>query len=149
MASTIWISRVDLVRLKHLAVAERLAADYPILARRRWLADDNLAVLSALEEKLDRARLAGPATLPRDVVTMNSRVRLRDPRTDLAVQFALVYPERADTDAGRLSVLTPLGVALLGSREHDLVAWQTEDIESRLVVDRVVYQPEAAEDFHL
>lgn len=149
MSQTIWISRVDLVRLQRLLVAERVGARYPILARRRRLSEDNLACLDALAAKLARAHLAGPTRLPPDVVTMNSRARLRDAATDLTVELALVFPNRADVDAGRLSVLTPLGVALLGSREREEIAWRTAGVETSLIVDRVLYQPEAAADFHL
>lgn len=149
MSQIVWISRVDLVRLQHLLDSERLAVRYPILARRRWLSDDNLACLDVLEEKLARARLAGPVTLPPDVITMNSCARLRFLAMEVTVEFRLAYPEDANVDAGCLSVLSPLGVALLGSREHERVIWRTADVESALIVERVHYQPEAAADFHL
>src|SRR4051812_37556043 len=71
-------------------------------------------MVSVLKEELGRGKVVSPARVPRNVVTMNSRVRIRDVRSDGAETFTLVFPPDADINQGRLSVLAPLGTALLG-----------------------------------
>ena len=80
---------------------------------------------------------------------MNSRVRLRDLRTGEDETYTLVYPEEADIDEGRLSVLAPLGTALLGSRNGQTIVVNAPGGRRRLKVERILYQPEAAGDYHL
>jgi len=80
---------------------------------------------------------------------MNSRVRLRDLRTGECETHTLVYPEAADLELGKLSVLAPLGTALLGSRTGEVIEFDTPGGVRRLKVERVLYQPEAAGDYHL
>ncbi|HEX7045824.1 MAG TPA: GreA/GreB family elongation factor [Burkholderiales bacterium] len=149
MSQTVWISRVDFVRLQHLIAVERRAARSPILARRRWLSDEDTACLDALEKKLASARLGGPVSLPKDVITLNARGRLRDSAANTVRDFTLVLPERADGRVGLISVLSPLGVALIGSRTGEEIEFRTDEGETRVAVESVLYQPEAAGDLHL
>ena len=78
---------------------------------------------TSLRGELDRGRVVGPTSVPREVVTMHSRVRVRDLKSDEAETYSLVYPDEADIDAGKLSVLAPIGTALLGYRAGDVVEW--------------------------
>lgn len=96
---------------------------------------------SALERELDRAVLVKPEAVPATVVTMNSRVELLDLETKQRRCITLVFPAMAGIDEGRLSVLAPLGTALLGSREGNQVTWTTPGGVRRLEVTRIVYQP--------
>lgn len=105
--------------------------------------------LSVLERELERAIVVKPEEVPATVVTMNSQVQVVDLDTEERRQLTLVFPSMAGIDAGRVSVLAPLGTALLGSREGNHVAWLTPRGTRRLRVDRVVYQPEAAGRFDL
>jgi regulator of nucleoside diphosphate kinase len=100
--------------------------------------------LAALEGELDRARVLPPGEVPTDVVTMNSTVRLRDLASDEAVTYTLVYPGRADITEGRLSVLAPVGTAIIGQREGDVVERLVPAGLKRLKVEEVIYQPERA-----
>lgn len=104
--------------------------------------------LQHLDTRLQNARLVHSTDMPADVVTMNSRVKLRFEDGTSHV-YALVYPEHADVAAGRLSVLAPLGAALLGASEDDKVHWETPDGERSVVVEAILYQPEAQGDYHL
>ena len=80
-------------------------------------------VADGLLEELDRATLLEPSRMPPGVVTMNSRVRFRNEATRQEYDIELVYPHEAQGDAGRLSILTPAGAALLGLSVGDEIDW--------------------------
>lgn len=105
--------------------------------------------LSVLERELERANVVKPQEISANVVTMNSRVEVLDLDTDERRLLTLVFPAQAGIEAGRVSVLAPLGTALLGSREGSSVTWTTPRGLKRLRVERVLYQPEAAGRFDL
>jgi len=107
------------------------------------------ATLTWLERELDRAIVVKPEDVPPTVVTMNSRVEVSDLDTEERRCLTLVFPAMAGIDAGRVSVLAPLGSALLGSREGHSIELKTPRGVRRLRVERVVYQPEAAGRFDL
>ncbi len=101
-----------------------------------------------LELELHRARVVPPEEMPPDVVTMRSRVRFEDTTTGRQREVTLVYPPDADMNEGRLSVLMPVGAALLGMRAGDCIDWPLPDGRTtRLKVISVTWQPEAAGDF--
>ena len=100
---------------------------------------------AALEEELGRAQIVEAAAIPPDVVTMNSRVRFRDAETQDELEVTLVYPKSADVEKGRISVLAPVGSALLGLSVGQSIRWPLPGGNSRhLRVVHVTYQPEAA-----
>lgn len=105
--------------------------------------------LTLLEREAERALVVKPEEVPATVVTMNSEVQVFDLDTEERQCLTLVFPSMAGIDTGRISVLAPLGTALLGSREGSRVAWQSPRGARRLQVERVVYQPEAAGRFDL
>jgi len=102
--------------------------------------------LHALELELERAEVVPPERVPSDVVTMNSRVSLLDLDSGARTAVSLVFPDTPG-DASRVAVLSPLGLALLGCREGDVLAWQTAEGPRQLRVDSVIYQPEAAGNY--
>lgn len=101
--------------------------------------------LAALE--LERARVVSPEHVPTSVVTMNTRVRLRDLDSGAQLVVSLVFPTGYEAHASRVPVLSPLGLALLGCREGDVMEWQTQEGLRRLRLEAVIYQPEAQGDF--
>jgi regulator of nucleoside diphosphate kinase len=107
------------------------------------------STLSVLERELGRAHVVSPDQVPKNVITMNSRVVVLDLDTQEQRELTLVFPSMANIEAGLVSVLAPLGTALLGSREGSELSWRTPRGERRLRVERVVYQPEAAGRFDL
>lgn len=107
------------------------------------------ADLAALAGELRRAQIVDARNVPDKVVTMNSRVVVEDLDSRQEMEFALVFPAAANADAGRISVLSPVGTALLGYSEGDVVEWAVPAGRRRLLVKKVVYQPEAAGDYHL
>jgi regulator of nucleoside diphosphate kinase len=104
--------------------------------------------LDDLRAELDRAEIVRPEDVPRNVVTMNSTVVLRDLDTKEKETYTLVFPEAADIANDRLSVLAPVGTAILGERVGDVVRWRVPQGWRRLKVERVVYQPEREGAFH-
>lgn len=94
--------------------------------------------LIALEGELARAHLVDPGELSPDVVGMHSTVWFRDLDTDEVESYTLVYPSEADVTCNRISVLAPIGTALLGFRVGDIVKWPVPLGTSRLEITRVV-----------
>ena len=106
-------------------------------------------LLVALREELDRGTVVPPDAVPRGVVTMHSQVRVRDLKARESETYTLVYPDQADINENKLSILAPLGRALLGTRVGQIVEFDAPAGPRRLKVEKVLYQPEAAGDFHL
>lgn len=95
--------------------------------------------------ELDRAAIVAPADMPPDVVTMNSTVRFRVDSTGSEFSSTLVYPRDKGEGADTLSVLAPVGSALLGLREGDRIAWPAPGGATMVVrIIEVTYQPERA-----
>jgi regulator of nucleoside diphosphate kinase len=108
------------------------------------------AVAAALEGELARARVVPSMQMPGDVVTMNTRLVFEDVDSGVSQEAVLVYPDHEDLRHGRLSVLGPVGSALLGLRVGQSIDWQLPLAElKRYRIVSVLYQPEAAGDFHL
>lgn len=105
--------------------------------------------LQELREELDAAEVIRPDEVPDNVVTMNSVVKVRDLDTGGQVEYRLVFPGDADPASNRISVLAPVGTALIGTQVGGLINWESPSGVRRLLVDELIYQPEAAGDYHL
>ena len=88
-----------------------------------------------------------PADVPPDVVTMNSEITVHDLDSNEDMTFALVFPSEADVDRQKISILAPIGTAVLGYRLGDTIEWNVPGRTRRLKIERVLYQPEAARQF--
>ena len=111
----------------------------------------NLALLRSLcegphlEAELERANIVDAREVSPEVVTMNSRVVFEDATTRTTTEVTIVYPQDADVERARISVLAPVGTALLGLAEGDSIVWPFPHGSSRcLRVVKVTFQPEAA-----
>ncbi len=129
---------------------------HPTAGRGIWIADDDRAKLDtllrvlaarqdphvgdrgALAGELRRARVVPRPQLPPDVVTMNSTVRLRDLETGEEETYTLVFPADADIAKNKLSVLAPVGTALLGYRTGEVVEWPVPAGVSRFRIEEVL-----------
>jgi regulator of nucleoside diphosphate kinase len=136
--TTIYITELDRQRLEKLI--ER-AGERSRLANREYL--------SRLEQELERAETVAPAEVPGDVITMRSKVRLRDLDTGGEMVYTLVFPTEANLDEGKISVLAPVGTAMLGYRVGSLIEWEVPSGRRRLKVEELLYQPEAAGHYNL
>ncbi len=105
--------------------------------------------LANLNAELERAETVAPQAVPHSVITMNSVVVLQDLESGEEETYTLVFPEDADIAAGRISVLAPIGTGMLGYEVGDIFEWAVPAGTRRLQVKQIVYQPEAAGDFHL
>ena len=94
-----------------------------------------------LSDELDRAQVIPEGELPSDVVTLESQVRVRDRETGMVSNYTLVAPAQADVSSGHVSVVAPLGTALLVYREGDEVEWPMPGGVRRLWIERVT-QPQ-------
>jgi regulator of nucleoside diphosphate kinase len=95
--------------------------------------------LELLEQELSRAVIVDPVELPPDVVAMNSTVWFRELDSDEMENYTLVYPTEADVIRGRISVLAPIGTAVLGYRTGDVVQWRVPSGKRRFEIVDVVH----------
>lgn len=133
----IQITEFDFVRLQKLV--EKTA--YTELRGRDYVA--------RLQEQLDRAHVIPSDSVSNAVITMNSTVVLVDLDTQQEEIYTVVFPENADANRGYISVLAPVGMAMMGYRVGDAFEWPVPDGVRRLLVKQILYQPEAAGDYHL
>ena len=131
MRDRIYITDADFERLRRL-----------ISGRRGAKAIDH-EYLDMLEQELDRAEIVEPDAVPRDIVTRNSEVRVKDLDSGEVRVYRLVFPSQSRTD-NSISVLAPIGTAMLGYRVGDVIEWRVPKGIRRLKVLDVIYQPEAA-----
>lgn len=104
---------------------------------------------SALEAELDRADIVDAKDVPPNVVTMNSTVEFSVVSSNETFRLTLVYPKDVDDSGEKISILAPVGSALLGLAQNDEIEWPRPGGGlMRVRIDRIVYQPERAGDLH-
>jgi len=109
----------------------------------KWFLQRELRYVQQLEEELDRAEVVIAKDVPQDVVTMNSQIRVLDMDAHKETVYTLVFPPDADISRNRISILAPIGTALLGYRVGDVIEWQVPAGVKRLRIEEILYQPEA------
>ena len=132
-ARIIYITEADKKRLRPLVEALKNSRDD----------------IRALQNELELANVVAPADIPPDVITMNSQARLLDLDTGDQVIYTLVFPDKACIDDGRISVVAPVGTAMLGHRVGDEFEWEVPAGSVRFRVEELLYQPVAAGHYHL
>ena len=133
-ATTIYITELDYNRLGGL------------IDRTRERNGVDREYLNKLEAELDRAEIVDPKDIPADVVTMRSKVRLKDLVSGESTTYSLVFPTEADSAEGKISVLAPIGTAILGYRQGDTIEWPVPSGVRKLKVEEILYQPESSGD---
>ncbi len=128
-STEIYVTEIDKARLQSLMVFEE---EVP---------------MANLEHEIERAIVVEPQRVARDVVTMNSRVVLHIDGEKQEV--ALVYPRDADERDRKLSVFSDIGTAILGYQEGDAIDWMVTDRTRRILIEKMIYQPESSGDLHL
>lgn len=129
MADAIYITNEDFERLRRLVDA-RLAGG----------PSHDSETLALLEQELDRAEIVNAREIPRDVVTMNSEVRLQDLASGEVKVYRIVFPTQVRS-AGSISVLAPIGTALLGYRAGDTIEWRVPKGVRHLKILQVASRP--------
>ena len=130
------ITEIDFDRLNQIVESRKYRATHSVF-------------VAGLRRELDHGTIVPALEVAKGTVTMRSRVRVRDLRARERETFTLVYPEEADIDEGKVSVLAPLGMALLGARVGEVVEVKAPGGVRRFRVEEILYQPEAAGDLHL
>ncbi|MGE5375461.1 MAG: nucleoside diphosphate kinase regulator [Bacteroidota bacterium] len=105
--------------------------------------------IEKLRTELNREIIVKPHEIPPSVVTMNSTIELLDLDTHELETYTLVFPEDADLSKGRISILAPIGTAMLGYEIGDVFEWDVPAGKRHLRVERIIYQPEASGNFDL
>ena len=105
--------------------------------------------LTSLEQELNSAQIVTSQEVPSNVITMNSKFLLKDLDTNEEMEYTLVYPSEANLAEDKISVLAPVGTAVLGYREGDKFEWKVPNGSIHLKVEKILYQPEAAGDYEL
>ena len=133
--STIYLTEKDYQRLHTLVQAQRHI--------------NGTSSVEALGKELKRAQIVAAEEIPVDVITMNSTVRLIELKSKSEMIITIVYPKDVDLAARKISVLAPVGTAVLGCRVGDKIDWPVPQGTASYRVEEIIYQPEAAGDFHL
>lgn len=136
--ATIYISETDRERLGNLIELVRNQRER-----------SNLSYVNKLEDELKFAEVVAPEDIPPDVVTMRSKVRLKDLDTMEESVYSIVFPTEANADEGKISVLAPLATAMLGYKRGATVKFQAPGRVRRLKIMKILYQPESAGDYNL
>ncbi len=131
----IYVTEIDYQRLHALVQVQRTLA--------------SAQNIDALCKELKRASIVAPEEIPVDVVTMNSFVRLKEMKSGNVMEVTVVYPKDADLNSRKISVLAPVGTAILGCKVGEEVEWNTPQGKAVYKIEEIMYQPEAAGDFYL
>ncbi len=134
---SLYITHYDLERLR-----EVIAGFKP----RNEFEEENLDMLL---HDLERAHVVAPSEIPANVVTMNSKLYLRDIDSMEEMMFTLVFPKDADLSKDKISVLAPIGSSVLGYKTGDVIQWKMPNRVRNLKIETVIYQPEAAGNYNL
>jgi len=133
----IYITNNDMKRLRELIMVAKEFGNKD----KKYLRD--------LEDELDKGEVVNSRDIPDNIITMNSKVRLRDINTQKEMICWLVFPDDSNADQGKISILAPIGTALLGYKVGDIIEWKVPAGLTKLKVEEILYQPEAAGDYQL
>lgn len=136
-ARNVMLSSLDCARLRDLLITAN------------QFGSTHSALLDRLEAELNRATIVAPEEIPPYVVTMNSCVRLTDTATGEQMQYTLVFPSDANLQQGKLSILSDLGVAIIGFSVGNTFEWALSDGTRSMRVDMIYFQPEAVKQYSL
>lgn len=141
------LKNVIMEKTMHITVNdyERITTSAEFIA----LQNKSPEIADRLGRELKAARTLPPERIASNVVTMNSRVLLRELQSGREIEITLTYPQDADPKEQKVSVFSPIGVALLGCREGDITSWRIPTRIGRFKVERVLYQPEAQGHYSL
>jgi len=106
-------------------------------------------LVSSLYRNLSDAKKLPPEVIERSIVTMNSKVRLQELKSSRETEITITYPHDAEPRERKISVLSSIGLALLGRKEKDIVSWNIPSGIGSFEIVKVTYQPEAAGHFYL
>lgn len=106
-------------------------------------------VVDHLCHELKAAKLVAQENISKNVVTMNSTVFLKELSSGRQIEITVTYPYDSDNRERKVSVFSPIGIALLGNEVGDIVSWNVPTGIGQFKIIKVTYQPEAVGDFYL
>ncbi len=109
----------------------------------------NKFYLDALASELKQAKIVDSKDIPKNIITMNSLVRVKDLSHDEEMIYSLVYPDNADILKNKLSILAPIGTAIIGYSVGDIIEWDVPEGKINLSILEIIYQPETHGHFQL
>ncbi len=134
-APNIIISELDVDRLERLL---------------EQVSSKDLPGIEALETEIGRAQILSPQEMPKNVVTMNSEVKFKVSGSTETFDLTLVYPKDLDSSGKKISILAPVGSAMIGLKEGDSIEWpKPGGGVMNVTIDEVVYQPERDGKYHI
>ncbi|BBL57411.1 GreA/GreB family elongation factor [Methylomonas koyamae] len=136
-ARNIILSALDCARLRDLIITARQFSSTPSV------------LLDTLEGELNRATILPPEEIPPYVVTMNTCVRLIDISTGKTMTYTLVFPNDEDLQQGKLSILSDMGVAIIGFSVGSTVEWHFPEGLRSIRIDMIYFQPEATKQYEM
>lgn len=132
----IYITQHDLERLKKLVCD--IARNSP----------GEEGSLGKLKDELSRGIVVSPKDIPENVITMNSRVLLKDVDSETTQTYWLVFPDKVNAVKNPVSILSPLGTAMIGYKVGDAFAWESPSGRKQMEVLDILYQPERVGNFN-
>ncbi|MBU8882141.1 hypothetical protein CBW16_11840 [Flavobacteriaceae bacterium JJC] len=102
-----------------------------------------------LLHELHSAKVVEPEDIPADLVTMNSVVKIHFQNNKTVTEFKIVYPDQANIKEHKISIFSPVASALIGYSVNDEIDWIVPSGMTKIIIDEIIYQPEAAGDFDL
>ena len=136
-STTIYLTETDRERIGNLIQSIRDGGDRA-----------NSAYIKTLEEGIEFADVVDSHEIPPSIVTMRSKVKLKDLDTGEESIYTIVFPTETNIDEGKISILAPLASSLLGHRCGDTVEFQAPSRTRRLRIEEILYQPESAGDYN-
>ena len=130
------VNRLDYIRIKKY------------VSEAKQLKSISLVEAEGLLRELDGAKVVDPESIPSNVVTMNSIVKLSFLATNKQIQFQIVYPDQANLKEKKISIFSPIATALIGYKIADEIEWTVPSGLTKIRIDEIIYQPEAAGDYY-
>ncbi|GIK59847.1 MAG: nucleoside diphosphate kinase regulator [Ignavibacteriota bacterium] len=128
----IYITEKDKVKLRNL------------FGKTLGMSNNDLKSMKELLEEIERAEVMTDENIDETVITMNSTFVVEDINTHKEYDYTIVYPEFADSSKNKISILAPVGTALLGYKVGDIVEWSVPAGKRKFRIKEMLYQPEAA-----
>lgn len=131
----IYITNLNMTRLREM-----------IKTAREFHTEDEM-YLKELEKELNRGKVVDSKKIAKNIITMNTKVHVKDLSANKKETYSLVFPVDAAPDQNKISILTPIGTALLGCKTGDIIEWDVPGGIRKLKIEKIVYQPEAAGNY--
>ena len=122
-----------------------------LLARMNYVPSiDKLSVMEKeLYITLQSAKTISQHNVPKTVITINSTVRLQELLSQKEIELTITYPENANSQENKISILSLIGIALIGQQKGNQVSWKIPGGRGHFQIIDIPYQPEAAGDYSL